>query len=244
MRIEDFISEIDTQRFGFRVAKINNFDFPIIDILDFLKESDFKVVISKIDSANIRLINDLEKNGFLIKDFQLTYKLVLDQHNFESKTNLNIRVRDFAINDIETLSEIAIHSFVDYGHYANNPIFDIRKVPMIYSDWVKRGCLDKHVSDKVFVAEIDNKVVGFLSLKRNPNRNNKFCTFTIGAVDEYYRNQNVMKTLISHTIFWAKETQNDWIEVNVLATNLPVIKAFSDQKFMVSNSFITLHKNL
>jgi hypothetical protein len=232
MKIEDFISEIDSERFGFRVAKINNFTFPITDTLDFLKENDFKVVISKIDSANIHLINELEKNGFLIKDFQLTYKLVLDQHSFESKTNLNIKVRDFTKNDIDTLAQIAVHSFVDYGHYANNSIFDINKVPMIYGDWVKRGCLDTYVSDKVFVAEINNKVVGFLSLKVSGN--NK-CVIDLAAVDIKHRNQNVMKALITHTIFWAKKTQNNWIETKVLATNLPVIKAFSDQKFIVSN---------
>ncbi len=244
MKIEDFISEIDTQRFGFRVAKINNFDFPILEILHFLKENNFKVVISKIDSANIPLLNEMEKNGFLIKDFQLTYKFILNEQVCDFSINSMISVREFTLNDLEKISDIAINSFVNYGHYSNNHIFDQKKVPQIYEDWVRRSCLDKNVADQVFIAELDNEVIGFLSLKLVASDGLNKCVFTLGAVDKRFRNKNVMKKLIYETIIWAKQNCNDWIETYVLASNYSVIKVFTDSNFFVSNSFITLHKNL
>jgi len=37
MKLENYLSILDTERFGFKVAKVNNFDHPANEIIKFLK---------------------------------------------------------------------------------------------------------------------------------------------------------------------------------------------------------------
>ena len=72
MDINKFESIIDSNRFGYKTAKINNTELLTLSTLELLCKNNFEFVISRVPSENIQLINFLEDNGFRIKDIQLT----------------------------------------------------------------------------------------------------------------------------------------------------------------------------
>ena len=77
MEIEKYLSVIDTERFGFKIAKVNDFENQPKVILNFLKNNNVKLVLTKIPLENLALINELEQLNFQIKDIQATYKFDL-----------------------------------------------------------------------------------------------------------------------------------------------------------------------
>jgi hypothetical protein len=242
MKLENYLSILDTERFGFKVAKVNTFDYPPSEIISFLKENDVKLILSKISSENLILINELELLKFVLKDIQVTYKYDLHKNILKEKIiTENLLIRESELKDIEALQEIANNSFLNYGHYANDEKLDKIKCRDIYSDWIKRSCIDKNVADKVFVAESNGELAGFLAFKIFNQDDKKYAASTLGAVSEKFRNLNVFRVLTLEALHWGKEIGLDWEEHNVLATNYPVNTSFVKSGFLIYKSFITLH---
>ena len=117
MDIKEFHRALDSVRFGYNVAKINKFDYPVNDLINALKCNNYKLVLSKVNAHDIHLINQLEECGFLLKDIQLTYKYELAEPLPLSLTD-DIKIRDAQLSDKDELYQIAINSFADYGHYS------------------------------------------------------------------------------------------------------------------------------
>ncbi len=242
MKVDKFISYLDSQRFGFNVAKVNEFDTTPENLLGLLKENHVKLVISKINANNLELINKLESLGFQIKDIQATYKLELK--NFIINENLkknNITIRDAQIDDIDQLEEIAIESFRNYGHYYADKRLDPKKSNEIYSDWIQRSMKEDGVADKIILAEINNEIAGFLSFKLYNKGDYKYAAGGLGAVSRNFRNKKIFRLVSLAGLLWGKEIKLDWEEHNVLITNTPVIRAFSSLGFTISDSFVTMH---
>ena len=66
-------SRIDSKRFGFKVGKINPKHISDIKSSDF-NNSQYKLIIARVRSSDIELINELESLGFKLKDSQFTMK--------------------------------------------------------------------------------------------------------------------------------------------------------------------------
>lgn len=242
MKIDRFISELDSQRFGFNVAKVNEFNTTPENLLGLLKGNHVKLVISKINVNKLDLINELEDLGFQIKDIQATYKLELKDFIIDEDRNKNnIIIRDAQIDDIDQLEEIAIESFRKYGHYYADKRLDQKKTNEIYGDWVKRSMKEKGVADKIILAEINNEIAGFLSFKLYNKGDFKYAAGGLGAISHDYRNNKIFRLISLAGLNWGKELKLDWEEHNVLITNLPVIKTFSSLGFTMSDSFVTMH---
>lgn len=240
MNYQDFISEINTTRFGFPIAVINNFNEKPEKIIDGLKSHNVALVISKIDAQNITLINELENIGFKLKDIQLTYKLPMsafDLSNFDIDSE--IILREASDKDIEVLTKIAGNSFSEYGHYAADEKLDKSKCKEIYADWIHRTLTEKGIADIIIVAEADKQVAGFLSFKINKHLN--YAAGGLGAVSTNFRNRNIFKHINIAGLEWGRKTGLEWIEHNVLSTNIPVNRVYNSLGFSLKNSFITMH---
>jgi len=198
--------------------------------------------LTKVAAKNLELINELELLKFTLKDIQVTYKFDLNKNLLKDKLiSENLLIRESTLNDIEALQVIASSSFLNYGHYSNDTKLDTMKCRDIYSDWTKRSCEDKNVADKMFVAESNGEIAGFLAFKIFHDNDKVYAAGTLGAVSEKYRNLNVFRALTLDALHWGKEICLDWQEHNVLITNYPVNSSFIKSGFLICNSFITLH---
>jgi hypothetical protein len=242
MKTDRFISELDTQRFGFNVAKVNEFDTVPENLLGLLKENHVKLVISKINANNLELINKLESLDFQIKDIQATYKLELKNFILNERLEKNnITIRDAQMGDVDQLEEIAIESFRNYGHYYADKKLDPQKSNEIYGDWIQRSMKEDGVADKIILAEINNEIAGFLSFKLHNKDDYKYAAGGLGAVSCKFRNRKIFRLISLAGLFWGKEIKLDWEEHNVLITNTPIIRIFSRLGFTISDSFVTMH---
>ena len=238
----DFLSPLDCARFGFGVAKVDDFASGIDPLLDQFRAHSVKLVVSRIPSADISLLNELEDRGFRIKDTQLTYRYSLtnrtDQPCIESK---DFRIRKFEPGDTEALVRVAQESFSGYGHYAADTKLDPVKCAEIYEDWARNTCRDPKVADQIVVAERDGALIGYLSFKIKSDGNEKYAAGGMGAVSNEHRSLGVFSAIVRAGLKWGAEIGLAWEEHNVIAANLPVNHAFIRCGFKPSHSVVTLH---
>ncbi|CEK10251.1 GNAT family N-acetyltransferase [Legionella hackeliae] len=237
-----FLSEIDTNRFGFNVAKVNNWDLPPQELLKQLRTENVKLVITRLATEDVELINELEGLGFQLKDTQLTYRFDL---NRMASTSLelpsNLKLREAQELDLPQIGRLASDSFSQYGHYANNQKLDEEKVNQIYEDWAVNSFNNPDFADRFIVAVSGHEVAGFLSYKIVSQAEKKFAKGGIGAVSSNFRNQGIFKFLTKEGLFWGRELNLDWIEHNALTTNYSVGRVFTSLGFYNSASYVTLH---
>src|SRR5712664_1305301 len=117
LKLKDFISRLDTKRFGLRVAKV---DFrerdKVTEIVTFLNQQRIALIITKVRCEDIDVINQLEELGFKTMDFQVGY----DYHGSENDIQINrcvFPIRKIRSVDIPDLVRIAENSFDGFGHY-------------------------------------------------------------------------------------------------------------------------------
>lgn len=236
------ISALDTQRFGFPVAKVNQYPKDPELTIQELKSQGVQLVLSKIPLQEITLINQLEQLGFELRDVQATYRLPLAKELSPIISDTStITIREVVESDIQALEKMAYDSFYNYGHYARNPKLDKSTCADIYADWIRNSCTQPQVADVVFVAVTEETPVGFLSFKRGANHEGSFAAGGIGAMLASQRNKGIFKLLTHHGALWAQHQQLDWVEHNVLIDNTPVNKSLSKSGYTMANTFVTLH---
>lgn len=239
--MNSYISELDSKRFGFKIAKINNFENTPDELVKELKCIGVKMIICRVACEQIALINQLEGLNFNTMDFQLTYKYDLKKFTFnKTPINSDFTLRKAEPRDKEPLKIIAAESFNQYGHYFADKRLDKTRCNEIYEDWVSRSIENKEVADIVFIAEKAKEIAGFLSFKIHKNKTS-YAAGVQGAVAKKFRNQNVFRLLAGHGLEWGSDINLSWEEHNVLLTNYPVNRSFLSLGFFPDRSFITLH---
>lgn len=243
MNLRKYISDIDSKRFGFPIAKINSFEVSPTLALDEFRKLGVKLVMSKINAKDIDRLNELESLGFRIKDGQLKYKFDLKKQEIPtlSSDSSAMIIRDFNASDEDEILTMLSESFVGYGHYFADNNLNREHCLEIYKDWGIQSCLNKKVADKVFVAEINQKVAGLLAFKILEQNKKIYAEGTVGAVSSKFRGLSVFKQLAIEGLNWGINEKFEWEEHNVLVTNFPVNSSFSSIGFKVKDSFYTLH---
>lgn len=240
--IDALRSELDSSRFGIKIAKIKGIENCKIEILEQLKSLGFQMIIARIPSKEIRTIGFLETQGFRIKDIQITYKFSIKSSSINhSFCNPGVLVRDARAEDLSYLLEMATECFQDYGHYFADENLDPARCIEIYQDWTKRALLNSNHNIKFFVAEFNHEVVGYLFLTEEKMKNFTYAVGGIGAVRPQSRGQRVFPTLVHSALGWSKENGHEWQEHNALVYNESVNKAFTNLGFWNSGSEVTLH---
>jgi ribosomal protein S18 acetylase RimI-like enzyme len=242
VNFQDFLSPLDSARFGFGVAKVDDFSSGIDALLDQFRANSVKLVLSRVPSDNIPLINELEDRGFRIKDTQLTYRYSLGSGLVQPRADSDdFRIRKFEPSDTEALVRVARESFSGYGHYAADSKLDAVKCAEIYEDWARNTCRDPKVADYIIIAERKGALIGYLSFKVKSAGEEKYAAGGMGAVSNEHRSLGAFSAIVRAGLAWGQKIGLAWEEHNVIAANLPVNHAFIRCGFKPSHSVVTLH---
>jgi len=235
-----YISKLDSERFGFTVAKFSNdIENPEL-IVNKLDELSTRLIIARIDFSNIKLINQLERIGFTYKDAQITFNFNL--HNkLPLKTGNQFSIVPFNERHLPEMIDMTRKSFSNYGHYFADDKLDKQKCSEIYTDWIQRCCENKEIADEIIVAEKDNIAIGYLAVKKYIAENEKYIAGVIGAVSLEYRKFGVFQAINIESLHLAASQGMNRLENNVLVTNFPVMKSYTSLNYSIIRSEITMH---
>ncbi|MBN1253422.1 MAG: GNAT family N-acetyltransferase [Bacteroidales bacterium] len=237
-----YISTIDTNRFGFKIAKVNTFNNNPIELINELKNQGVKLIISRINVLDLDLINSLERIGFEMKDVQLSYNINLrSDANYVEIEKHKFIIRDSKIEDAEQISDLARQSFKGYGHYSADKRLDYKKSTEVYADWAKNTCLDKNAADKVIVAEDNGIILAFGSYKILEDSIGKYAKGIIGAVLPEYQKMGFLKIISLKSMDWAVKNGLKRFQHTVLSTNYGMNSAYTKFGYTLFKSEITFH---
>jgi len=235
----------DSHIFEFNVYKISDFCFlgkndsensQIIQIiLDELKNKidylGIKYLIISIN-ANISIaslfLNLLIKNSFYFINTLITFKMEKGDYGrvklSEPKDN-KVKVREIGKEDIGEIIEIAKNSYkIDRFHL--DPNLDKNKCNLLYEQSAINS-ISNGYADIVFVAEYNNKIVGYFSAKKHVNQvlGINFGIGLVSAVSENVRNMGVFSLMNNHILEWCYYN-TDITELGTYITNIPVHRTF------------------
>lgn len=241
--INRYISKVDSERFGFKVARINHFLEPVSETIAQFESLGVRLVISRVPTEAVQLINEMEDRGFKLKDVQVTYNLDINKKSPQLNEN-SFRYREYRTADYKAVVSIAAESFTNYGHYSNNKSLDFIDSSAIYADWASRCCQKEGLTDYIIIAEGNKEIAGFLALKILCEGPIKYAVGVMGAVSDKHSGLGVFRHLNIAGLVWAAEKDLNRVEHNVLVSNYPVNKTYSSLGFNIIRSEITFHCQL
>jgi len=248
----EIYSKIDSDRFGIKIGKTTEsffYDKNIEEGVNYFIKNNFELIIIRIDFSFLNLINGLEKYGFTIKDTQTTlYYMLKDE---QSKNLFDIskicrrndcyKIREFKPSDTEMIVNLSKSCFNNYGHYSMNKRLNSKDCNDVYVDWAYNSCINENVANKIFVAEKNDEVVGYIAYKINHQENKKYVAGVIGAISSEHRGNGLFYDIDVAALEWGTTNDFDWEENNVLSNNYAVLKSHIKAGFKPNKFIVTLH---
>lgn len=192
---------------------------------------DINIIYSRVISKSFNIIHALEKLGFCYIENLLTFTFNFKKRQLPFP---NIVIRTWKEEDLEPLAVIGKTAF-KYDRFHADPIISKTNADIIKQEWVLNSC--KGYADEVLVAEIDNRCVGFITLKIK----NETGIIDLIAVDPRYSGKGIGTEIIYGALQWFS-TRVESVNVGTQSTNIASINMYTRCKFKLVNCQITLRK--
>jgi ribosomal protein S18 acetylase RimI-like enzyme len=232
-------SEIDSERFGVRVARAQVEGKDLRRIINFCVAEQIRLLIARCATEELRTIQEMETLGFLLMDTLVYYSFDLTKRTIPDDAS-SAHVRKFERDDAAQVEAAAAAAFKGYfGHYHADSRLDQGKCDEGYVSWAVRSCTSKQVATEVLVAEKDKRIVGFLTLRLNSPKEMEGLLF--GVVPEG-RGIGVGRSLMVNGLQLCKKQQVKRMLISTQVTNVAVQRVWCRVGFEPAHSFYTLHK--
>lgn len=232
-------SEIDSERFGVRVARAHITQENLEQALDLCAAEQINLLIARCTTKEVRMAQRMENLGFRLMDTLLYFSFDLTKHAIP-QDSARVKIRKFAPDDEGQIERVAAAAFEGYyGHYHADSKLDPDKCDEGYVSWAVRSCKSKQVAAEVLVAELDLKVVGFATLRLNSSEEGEGVLF---AVAPEAQGAGIYRSFMVNGMQWCKEQQARRMVVSTQVTNVAVQKVWCRVGFEPAHSYYTFHK--
>jgi GNAT superfamily N-acetyltransferase len=232
-------SDVDSERFGVRVARAHVVRENLPQVLEFCAAEQINLLIARCATKELRIAQEMEGLGFLLMDTLVYYSFDLMKRAIpEDSPRAN--VRKFVLDDKSKIEMVAAAAFEGYfGHYHADTRLDRSKCDEGYVSWAVRSCTSKQVASEVLVAELDNNVIGFATLRLNTAEEGEGVLFGVAPEEQGI---GIYRSFMVNGMQWCKEQQAKRMVVSTQITNVAVQKVWSRVGFEPADSYYTFHK--
>ena len=232
-------SQLDSERFGIRVARAQVVAEGLTRVLDYCTAENIDLLIARCATGDVVAAQTMERHGFLLTDTLLYYGFDL------LRKSIPDYVREFVFRPIqpgdqEPVQLIASEAFKGYaGHYHSDTRLDPHKCDEAYVSWAERSTRLKSAADEVLVAEYKGKVVGFGTLRLNSPQEVEGLLY---AVASDCRGRGVCGGLMIHSLRWCQSQGARRMVISTQVTNVSMQKVWCRVGFEPCESYYTFHK--
>jgi GNAT superfamily N-acetyltransferase len=233
------LSEIDSSRFGVSVARAHVTAENFSRVLEFCAAEKIRLLIARCATSELRVAQKLESLGSLLADTLVYFSFDLSKRTIPEDFPRAV-VRKIVPGDEVHVERVATAAFQGYyGHYHADPNLDPKKCDEGYVSWAVRSCTSKQVASEVLVAEIENSVVGFATLRLNSAEEGEGVLF---AVAPEAQGSGIYRSFMVSGMHWCKEQGVRRMVVSTQVTNVAVQKVWCRVGFEPAHSYYTFHK--
>jgi len=218
---------------GFRsiaMNLLNEFDRRVADRA-------YDMVSVRVSEGNIEIIQALENNGFRFVEVLLTLEC---SHGHADHNVGKHFIRPFQENDIDDLCDIAFCSF-EYSRFHSDPVIDRSAANRSRVEWVRNAC--GGMADDVFLAIVQDQVVGFITCRVERSEGNRKDGFIdLVAVLPQFRGDKIGSSLVAHAQeYFATKVKS--VYVGTQSKNIPALALYQKHGFYPVSSEATLHRH-
>jgi GNAT superfamily N-acetyltransferase len=234
------ISEPDSKTFGFICVRANHVTRAHIpEILEFSRQHQARVLITRSDTSDHATTHALEDAGYRLAD-TLVYSKAEHKGRTLPERRLALPIRPFRPSDSAQIVEVGRVLFANYfGHYHADPMFDRAKVLEAYVDWVRRSCANRAVAEEIFVADHQGRIAGFVTMRLNDSQESEM---VVGGVHPDYRGKSLYRDFLITGIEWSIKKGCARLVYSTQINNYTVQRAWVDVGLQPYQSFYTFHK--
>jgi len=233
------ISEIDSQRFGVRVARAHVVAENLSRVLQSCADESIDLLIARCATTDLAVAQSMEGQGFSLMDTLLYYRFDLTKREIPEDSG-EFLVRRLQPGDEEQVRMVAAAAFRGYmGHYHADSRLDRRLCDEAYISWAERSCTPTTAADEVVIAEHDGKVVGFATLRLNSPQEVEGLLF---AVAPEFQGRGICRSFMICSLEWARSQGAHQMIISTQVGNISMQKVWCRVGFEPSRSYYTFHK--
>ena len=235
-----YLSAVDENRFNIRVARAPDVSLKNIStVMDFCRSHDVKFLIARCNATELNCAQEMEKKGFYLMDTLSYYSCDLIQKSIPDDTEDTL-IRPIKPGEELIIKNIAKESFKGYfGHYHADPKLDRSKCDETYTSWAYDSCTSSELSDEVLVAELEQSIVGFATMRINTVKEGEGVLF---GVAPNAQGKGIYRSLILSGMNWCKTRNTEQMVVSTQITNIAVQKVWVRVGFEPNRHYYTFHK--
>lgn len=233
------LSKWDSEHFGIKIGRYSA--HTLEDICSDIKQAKtdgYELLIARIPTDCLDIVNKLERHGFRVKDTLVRYRISLEDINFLER-NVGLKIRTAAFDDIDILKEIASKTFKNYmGHFHADESLSKEKCDELYIKWAVNSITDKKIADEVLIAENDTYMLGFAAMKVVLHEESD--VVLTGTASEA-RHRGVYSELMKEAINRSKTKKLKYISTGTQVNNYIVQNVWMKLGAKIFDSYYTLH---
>jgi ribosomal protein S18 acetylase RimI-like enzyme len=232
------LSPLEGERFGIRTARASDVRPETVSVvLEFCRENRVALAICRCSVSEPQAAQELERAGFLLMDTLVYY--VRNVLKGEAEEKGRTLVRPFRPGEEEAIRRVAADAFRGYrSHYHADARLDARQCDEVYPNWALRTCV-RGAADQVLVAECEDAVAGFASIRKNGPDEADVLLF---AVDPERQGHGIARALLLEALEWCRSRRISRLLYSTQITNRPAQKLLVRLGFEPAYAFYTFHK--
>jgi GNAT superfamily N-acetyltransferase len=234
------LSTIDEERFGMRTARVDGVAFDQLPAIDaFCRSNAVRFLIARCDAPELSTAQALEAQGFRLMDTLVYFARHIAAAPIASAAD-SIMVRPVREDEANPVGALAVRAFQGYGgHYHADSRLDRDKCDAVYASWAYRSCISREVADGVLVAEHENQIAGFTTLRIHNSDEGEVPLY---GVDPSIQRQGIGRALITGALRWFEARGVARMLISTQVTNVASQKVWVRLGFEPSHAFYTFHK--
>jgi GNAT superfamily N-acetyltransferase len=234
------LSPLDEERFGVRSARAAHVTAAALpSVLDFCCQNDVQFLVARCAAADLPAAQAMEAQGFLLMDTLVYFARDLAVKPVPEDGG-RTPIRPLKAGEEQKVAAVAARSFQGYsGHYHADPRLARARCDEAYVSWAMRSCTARDVADEVLVAEHDDQVLGFATLRLNSPTEGEGVLFGVAPEAQ---GRGIYRSLMVNGMRWCAAKGVSAMVVSTQVTNIAVQKVWTRLGFEPSRGNYTFHK--
>ncbi len=234
------LSNLETTRFGVVAAKVIDATARPEAIAAAAHAKGVEMLTARVDVSDLPRVHALEAAGYQLMDTLVCYSRDLAEPPSTPQLASGVTLRQATPEDAASIADLAKEAFADYiGHYHADPRLDNLSADAAYVEWAETSTACASTEAPVLLAEIGERVAGFLTLRRNsPDE----MEIVLNAVDPESEGQGIYTEMVAASLALARGAGAERIITSTQINNYAVQRVWSRLGFFHFRSLYTLHK--